>query len=544
MRTLPLAVLASTLLVSTPFAPAAFAEVSLPAVFGDHMVVQSGKPVTLWGTTEPGGTVRVFPVTVRRDVTVGMKVPGRPPQPGTVGGTSVLSTADSTGKWTVELPSFEAGTELTLIVADGEAGSMPVSVLSPPDDTADQKVFTDVLVGEVWICSGQSNMEWQVRNSDNPQQEIAAANNPEIRLFTVPKWTRMEPQDDINPGARDEPTDGVWMKVSPESVPLFSAVGYFFGRALHRETGRPVGLINTSWGGTPAEAWTRRPTLESVEELEPILTRWDAIDVRAKTREPVPRMLGPDHPHHPAVLFNGMVAPLVPLPIAGAIWYQGETNASRAVQYRTLMQTMISDWRDAFGQEFPFLITQLANFRERGEPAEDAATSDWAELREAQSMARDELRDVGLAVITDIGEAGDIHPRNKQDVGERLALSALALAYDTEQLGWASPKVDDVSMDGNTAAVTFDTAGGGLGNRGETVEGFVVAGPDRQWHAATAEITGPDTVTVTAPAGVPTITAVRYAWANNPPVTLFNTRGLPAEPFRTDDWAEVTRDNK
>ena len=536
------------LLALTLSAPAAPAEVQLPAIFGDHMVVQSGKPVKVWGTTEPGGTVRVAPITVRR---TGQ---GKNARTSYTGGTAVVSTADDAGKWTAELEAYEPDTELVLVVDDGEAEGLPgVAMTSPPKDTADRKVFTDVLVGEVWICSGQSNMQWPLAAADHAGHEIAAAHDEHVRLFTVPQWTRMEPQADVKPGGCEEPACGKWMKVSPQSAGTFSAVGYFFGRALHRETGRPVGLIDSSWGGTPAEAWTRRDTLESVDELEPILTRWDAIDKQAAAgddpRDERKRALGPDNPHHPAVLFNGMIAPLVPLPIAGAIWYQGESNAGRAVQYRTLMQTLIEDWRDAFDRDFPFLITQLANYESnRKDPpdslTEAAATSAWAELREAQSMARDELEDVGLAVITDIGNPTDIHPRNKQDVGERLALSALALAYDTRQPGWHSPKMADVATEGNTAVVTFDTAGGGLGNRGGAVEGFVVAGADQKWHAAEAMLTGPDTVTVTAPEGVSEIAAVRYGWADNPPATLFNTRGLPAEPFRTDDWLEVTRENR
>ena len=388
-------------------------------------------------------------------------------------------------------------------------------------------------------------------------------------LLTVPKHSAPEPQSALRPAEpnRDR-SSGTWVRSEPKAAATFSAVGYHFGRHLRAKTGRPVGLINTSWGGTPSEAWTREATLKSgadsgeLKTVKPLLDRWAGWVADEAAGRPTPGgrtgPLGRRHHHHPGNLNNGMIAPLVPFTVKGAVWYQGESNANRAAQYDEIFPVMIEDWRDQWGDDFPFLWVQLANFQRYSENPN--ATAMWAELREAQDNTLTDLENTGQAVITDIGEANDIHPRNKEDVGERLALAALRLAYGADAPGLVSPRVKDVAIDGATATVTFDVDGDALQVRRDELDtpqivdpgeaagpgdvlGFAVAGPDGKFARAAARITGPDTVEVVAPAGVPKIAAVRYAWADNPRVTLFNTRGLPAAPFRTDDLERVTAGN-
>jgi sialate O-acetylesterase len=341
----------------------------------------------------------------------------------------------------------------------------------------------------------------------------------------------------------------------------FSAVGYFFGRDLHKELGVPVGLINTSWGGTPAESWTTRPTLEEDPEFVPIVERWNQArenypeqkkkheEALAKWKEEVqkakaegkqpPRQPSPPlferKQYEPASLYNGMIAPLIPYAIKGAIWYQGESNAGRAYQYRSLFSAMIRDWRREWGQgAFPFLFVQLANFMAREpEPADSA----WAELREAQSVAL-RLPKAGQAVIIDIGEADNIHPKNKQDVGYRLALNALAIAYGRD-IVYSGPTFKSMELEGDRIRLHFDHIGGGLEAKGGgPLKGFAIAGEDGKFVWADAAIEGDAVVVRSAQVAHPV--AVRYAWANNPECNLYNKEGLPASPFRTDTWPGVT----
>jgi sialate O-acetylesterase len=331
--------------------------------------------------------------------------------------------------------------------------------------------------------------------------------------------------------------------------------------------GVPVGMIHTSWGGTPSEAWTSREKLEETPEAKPILDRWENIvakypetleaynktleewkkaadqakkdgkDAPAKPRAP----LSPDHPHRPTSLYNAMIAPLVPYAIKGAIWYQGESNASRAYQYRTIFPAMIEDWREQWDQgKFPFLFVQLANFRER---KEEPAESDWAELREAQVMTLD-LKNTGMAVIIDIGEADNIHPKNKQDVGKRLAAWTLAKDYNRDVVP-SGPLFRSARFRNGKATIKFDYDDGGLMAKGSELKGFAIAGPDRKFVWANAEITGRKNKKVQVWSDkVPEPVAVRYGWADNPECTLYNEAGLPASPFRTDDWPGITINNK
>jgi sialate O-acetylesterase len=414
----------------------------------------------------------------------------------------------------------------------------------------------NILIGEVWVCSGQSNMQWSVRQAANPEQEIAAAGYPKIRLFTVTRKVADKPQSDC---------EGSWITCSPETVPSFSAVGYFFGQELHQQLDVPVGLIHTSWGGTPAEAWTRRGVLESEPDCIPILQRFDEAmakypeakkkydesmiewkeavkkakaEGKNQPRRPRPPF-GPGNPHSPAGLYNAMIAPLIPYGIRGAIWYQGESNASRAYQYRKLFPAMITNWRQDWGQgKFPFLFVQLANFMAVDSEPVDSA---WAELREAQLMTL-ALPKTGMAVIIDIGEAKDIHPKNKQDVGKRLALWALAKTY-RKKMVYSGPIYKSMKTEGNQITLDFEHVGGGLvAGGGEPLKGFAVAGEDQKFVWADAKIEG-DTVVISND-GVSEPIAVRYGWANNPVCNLYNEEGLPASPFRTDDWPGITVDKK
>jgi len=472
-----------------------FAEVSqnasegrlkLPAIFGDHMVLQCNMPVPIWGWAKPNEEVAVI-----------LK-----------GKTPLVTKANEEGRWMLRLPPQPAGGPHELIVR-----------------TREETVrFTDVLFGEVWVCSGQSNMEWPVALAQNAKQEIATANFPQIRFFVVEKSVALEPQPDCK---------GRWVVCSPETVGGFSAVGYFFGREIHQRLKVPVGLIGTYWGGTPAEAWTDLKALESDPDLKPILERLP------RDRSKIPQQPQPPiNNWTPTALFNAMVAPIIPYAIRGVIWYQGESNVGRAYQYRKLFPALINSWRRAWGQgDFPFLFVQLANYLERKpEPTESA----WAELREAQLLTFKTVRNTGMAVAIDIGEANDIHPRNKQDVGKRLALAALAIAYG-QKVVYSGPIYRSMRIEGDKIRLFFDHVGSGLVAKGGELKGFAIAGEDRKFVWAKAKIEG-NTVVVWSEQ-VPKPVAVRYAWADNPECNLYNKEGLPASPFRTDDWPGVTVKN-
>jgi sialate O-acetylesterase len=428
------------------------ADISLPALFSNNMVLQRNKDIPIWGHSDAGEVV-----TVEIDTQ------------------TTVTTADATGSWRIHLSPIKAGGPYTLIIR----GNNTVT-------------FKNVLIGDVWICSGQSNMQWAVRQSNNAEKEIASAQYPKIRLFSVKRTAAQTPQQDVT---------GTWSVCDSQSVANFSAVGYFFGRQLHKSLNVPIGLINTSWGGTPVEAWTSLPALQATSDYEPLHKRWTkriaahpkaqekfkmdlknwqiASDSLKTLEQKVPRRprapQGPNHPHRPSVLYNGMIAPLTPYAIQGAIWYQGESNAGRAYQYRTLFSTMIHNWHADWGQDaFPFLFVQLANYREiKEQPAE----SDWAELREAQQMALS-LPNTGMAVIIDIGEANNIHPKNKQDVGLRLALAAEAQVYGKNK-PFSGPIYKSMQIENDKIRITFDHANGGLKKKGEKLTGFAIAGADK-----------------------------------------------------------------
>ncbi|MBA63304.1 MAG: sialate O-acetylesterase [Planctomycetaceae bacterium] len=494
------------------------AEVSVSNLFTNHMVVQQGKPVIVWGKETAGAMLNV-----------------------SMAGNSATATADAGGRWTVRLPALKANSgphEITI------QGSSTIKI-------------SDILVGEVWICSGQSNMQWPVASANDPQLEALAAKFPRIRLITVPQVGTQEAQDNF---------DGQWKAVTPETVLQFSAVGYFFGRQLHQTLDVPVGLIDNAWGGSACEAWIPRDVLENNGHTE-LLAHWDkladeydagameakfqkavenwkkraaAAKTAGKSNPPYPRR--PRNPlagqHRPANLYQGVLNPIIGYPIQGAIWYQGEANATRAKQYQDLFPLMIKTWREAWKQgDFSFYWVSLADFKDEvSEPTE----ADWAELREAQTMTMSKLPNTGEAIITDLGEAHDIHPRNKQDVAKRLARWALAQNYGYTALVHRSPIYKSHEVNGNRVIVTFDHVGGGLDTHDvRAVRGFTIAGTDRKFHHAEARIIAKHQVEVWSDE-VAEPASVRYAWANNPKSNLQNRSHLPATPFRTDQWKGIT----
>lgn len=622
----------------------------LSPVFTDHMVLQRDRKDPVWGWTKPGAKVTL-----------------------SIAGHSLETIAGADGKWQVLLPEMPAG------------GPHVMTVNGPESVT-----LNDILVGDVWICSGQSNMEWSVAASQDAQAEIAAANHPQIRSITLPHVTAVQPQTTFSSSG--------WEVCSPQTAGRFTAVGYYFGRKLHEELKVPVGLIHTSWGGTIAEAWVSREGLVPLGDFDAALAALDAqakgngasqqeewfarhdagtkegwsaeafddatwtrieqpmqwtgstvaelanfdgvvwfrrplelppgiegkeavlqlgaIDdedtvwlngrkigegegwLNARTykvpagvlkagknvlalrvldhdggggmtgpadqmklafdtgflalhgpwrykigtglanKPPFPRRAG-GNPNVPTVLYNAMVSPLLPCGMKGAIWYQGESNAARAQQYRKLLPALIGDWRKRFGQgDFPFYIVQLANFMpKQAEPG----PSEWAELREAQAMTGRNVPNSGIAVTIDIGDAADIHPRNKQDVGKRLALQALAKTYGKDLVA-AGPEFKSAKVEGGAIRLGFDSVGGGLVAKDGALKGFAIAGEDKKFVRAEAKIDG-ETVLVSSPQVAKPV-AVRYGWENNPDATLFNQEGLPAGPFRTDDWPGVTDGRK
>jgi sialate O-acetylesterase len=481
----------------------------MPAVFSSDMVLQRDYRLPVWGWAAPGADILVA-----------------------LADQEALAAADADGRWRVTLAPLPAGGPLELTVTCGE----------------ERCNFTNVMIGDVWVCSGQSNMQWSVQDANDAQAEIAAADHPDIRLLTVPNVVAGSPQDDF---------EGAWVTCRPDTVPEFSAVGYYFGRRMQKELGVAVGLINSSWGGTPAEAWTRQDVLRDTPALKPTLLRWNEVEARypelmaqrdrlipeyeqalahaeatgapAPPEPPMP--LGPGHCHQPAGLFNAMIAPLIPFAIRGAVWYQGESNADRADEYRTLFSEMIKCWRQSWGQgDFPFIFVQLANFGAHHDPPTDDS---WAELREAQVDAL-ALPQTGMAVIIDVGNPLDIHPQNKQAVGLRLTLSALHVAHGRE-LVHSSPLYDSMAVEGDAVRLRFKLFGSGLrAADGEALCDFAIAGSDRRFVWGQAVLDG-DTVLVRSPE-VPVPVAVRYAWCGSPTGNLRNDEGLPASPFRTDYW--------
>ncbi len=500
------------------------AGLSLPSFFSNQMVLQRDCDVAIWGTANPGAQVQV-----------------------TFKGTTATTTADASGSWRLTLPSGPA---------DAVGSTLRVS-----SDGATE-LIQDVLVGELWLASGQSNMVFTMNRVPAYAELIAEAKYPQIRMFNAALCTAVEPQDNI---------EGEWTSASPETVPQYSAVAFFFARKLHEELGVPVGVIKSAWGGKPVETFTSREALRTLpgtralvelaeaadenfepsrarEQYEKRLEAWEAADAAWKAKPADDRGRRPRRPAvpkrpldtegQPGVLFNSMIHPFVGYTIKGVIWYQGEGNAKPgAVPYDQTLPLLIRDWRSRWQQNFSFYFVQLANFRQ---PTSAPGDNDpWPLLQDRMRRILATTPKTGMAVTNDVGEAADIHPKNKHDVGERLARWALAHDYG-RKLVYSGPLYTAYRVHGNAIEVDFDHVGKGLASRdGSALGRFEIAGDDQVWHWADAKIVDEDTVTVSH-AQVAKPVAVRYAWAANPTgANLVNSDGLPASVFRTDKWNDV-----
>jgi sialate O-acetylesterase len=485
--------------VSLLLAVCSWADIKLASLIGDHMVLQRDSPVRIFGQADPGESVAV-----------------------SFQGQKLRTTADSLGNWELWLAPMRAGA----------AGEMTV-------EGKNSIRIRDILVGDVWVGSGQSNMQWSVQQSDNAKQEIATAKHPQIRLFYVPRKTSPVPLQDV---------DARWTVCSPDTIGEFSAVLYYFGRDLEQNLKVPMGLIHSSWGGTPIVSWISGTALTTNPQLAPMLTFWEEqisrfpqnqrrfeqnlkkwTDSGSKERRPQPP-LGPGHHHEPSTLYNAMIAPLKDYTIKGAIWYQGESEAGRAQGhlYGEALKTMVRDWRRAFAQgDFPFFWVQLANY------GNAAKNGHWMRVQEGQVQAT-ALRNTGVAVINDIGAADDIHPRNKQDVGKRLALLARHVAYGQNGFAYSGPIYRQTTREGDKYRVWFDQAEGLRTRDGGPLKGFSAILADGTHVPAEARIDGA-TVVVSA---LENAQAVAYAWDYNPDANLVNGAGLPASLFRSDDRDE------
>lgn len=488
--------------------PVVRADVTLPAIFSDHMLLQQDRAAPVWGWADAGEQVSV-----------------------SFAGQTKTTQAAADGAWRVKLDTLAANATPQAMTVKGK----------------NALTIQDVLVGEVWLCSGQSNMGMTVSRARDFDQERAVAKLPLLRMFKETSGGAPTPQNKCN---------GKWEICSPESVGAFSATAYFFGREVHTALGRPVGLINSSVGGTPIESWTSQEVQKPLAELQPLFeswaskqatwdpakaqarfekqqAAWNQAKAQGKPLKRPPRK--PSEPrldnHSPGSLFNGKIAPLIPYAIRGAVWYQGESNASQGQLYALQLSLLIRDWRTRWGEgDFPFAWVQLPNFHApQKEPVED---SGWVLVQEGMLKTL-RLPNTGMAITIDLGEANNIHPVKKQEVGKRLSLWALTQVYG--QTGPCSgPLPCGQQIAGGAIVVSLKHCDGGLVAKGGPLKGFAIAGADKKWVKADAKLQG-DAVVVSSPQA-PQPVAVRYAWASNPDCNLYNGAGLPASPFRTDDW--------
>ncbi|MDF1861074.1 MAG: hypothetical protein P1U87_12730 [Verrucomicrobiales bacterium] len=497
---------------------------ALPHFFSDHMVLQRGAEAGIWGKADPGA-----------EVTIAFK------------GKTTTAKADAEGNWRTAIETGKADAEGARLTAS--SGGTTVTI-------------HDVLVGEVWFASGQSNMVFTMERVPDYAELIQKSNHPLIRMFNAPMVTAVEPQDDI---------EGEWSAASPETIPGYSAVAFFFARKLQTELGIPVGVIKSAWGGKPVETFTSRDALNTlhgtkamVEALisadtsydpdkamafyETRMEQWEAAVAAWKAKPAAERGRNPRKPSlpkrplntegKPGVLFDSMIHPFIGYTMRGAIWYQGEGNAKAgAVPYDQTLPLLINDWRERWDDDFSFYFVQLANFRE---PSTEPGDNDpWPLLQDRMRLILDTTPGTGMAIINDVGEAKDIHPKNKHDVGERLALWALAKDYG-QDITYSGPLFRSSEAADNAIRVTFDEVGSGLKSRdGGDLKRFEIAGQDKVWHWADATIDGPDSVLVSS-SEVNNPVAARLAWAANPEGSnLINSEGLPASVFRTDNWDDV-----
>lgn len=463
----------------------------LPGIFSDGMVLQQQKPVPIWGWAEPGEDVRVRFADQEKSARAG-----------------------EDGRWAVSLDPMEAAAGSDLEITSGPQA----------------RTIKNVAIGEVWFCSGQSNMEFYA--SGLGEKEMSEANNPDIRFFRTDKEATAEPCRDAK---------GRWLVCQPGKIGMVSAIGYLFAKDIQKRMGVPVGIIQSGFGNTRIEYWMPLESLRGEPGFASYVKKWEEVKdklvplsvMKASAKKNPPTAAAPPDPVKvPASLYNGMVAPLVPYAIRGILWYQGESNAYQALEYRKLFPVMIQSWRKAWHDpKLPFLFVQLPNYKKR--EAQPPAQSHWALQRESQDLARKAVPNTAMVVTIDVGEE-DIHPKNKPEVARRLLLAARANVYG-EKIPWTGPRFQEAVFEGAKVRITWECAEGGLkAVDGAPVKGFAVAGEDKVWHWAEAEISGNQVLLHSASVAKPV--AVRYAWAENPECNLTDSTGLPATPFRTDAW--------
>ena len=456
-----------TLIVISFFSINMFGKVTLPSVFSDNMVLQQNSNVAIWGWSDPGETVKIVTSWNKKD--------------------TVKIKADNSSKWTATIKTIAAG------------GPYSIEILG-----SSKSMLNNVMLGEVWICSGQSNMEWSVTHAiQDGEEEAAKATNPNIRIFHVQKIGAEYPQQTCN---------ATWRACTPETMRATSAVGYFFAREIQQKLNVPVGIIVSAWGGTPAEVWIEKSRVENNPVLNKykITERYDWWPSAAGTT------------------YNSMIAPIVPFGIAGAIWYQGESNCSNYPIYSLLMKTLIENWRTDFKKDFPFYLVQIAPYAYG-----DKGTSEF--LREQQEIVAKTVPNTGMVVISDlVDNIKDIHPKNKLDVGKRLAAFALAETYKQNIGEYKSPFFESIKIEKDNVRVSFSNAAKGLKSTGKSPSKFMIAGNDQKFSEATAKIEG--NAVILSSKLVKTPVAVRFCFDDTSMPDVFSTEGLPLAPFRTDKW--------